>query len=96
MSASVYAFLNQMLRVRATAGSQLSGASTGGIKYWNPDGSASGFVEGTVSGSDMVTATLAENALNEEGDWSLKTRALFAGVEYLGKATKLTVYGREE
>jgi len=96
MSSDVYTFINQMCRIRATAGSQLSGASTAGIKYWNPDLSESGFVEGSISGSDMITATIGANVFDTAGTWMIKSRALFAGVEYLGKAAKLTVYKRSE
>jgi len=95
MSSIVWAFINQPLRIRATSSDSFS-AVTGGIKYWNPDESVSGFIEGSISGSDMVTATAPANTFNVTGEWSIKSRILNGGKEYLGKRVRLQIYKREE
>ena len=92
---SIYAFLNQTLRVRQIAG-DVSGATPVGLKYWNPDESASGFTEGALSGTEMIISTVPSGVLSVEGWWKLKTRALFGADEYLGRMVRLRVYGRAE
>ncbi len=90
---SLQAFINQKLLVHSVAG-DVSGA-TAGVKYFSPEG-VSGFVAGTVSGTDHLTATIGTGVLNAEGTWKVKSRILLGGFEYLGPSVELTILGRDE